>query len=162
MSSSKTKIPGYTGFISGVKSENVHGGTYGKTTMSSQMGTIHKGMVQPAALRFMSTAQASYGKQHSLSVVLSFCLLLSCWDCRLDKVLPLRLAFVAANGSSNQHSADIGLARTHNQIDAQLQTLILCKDNNDLQLSVCCFVCAVCCCRVSSFAVCADGQSVCS
>ena len=73
MSSSKTKIPGYTGFISGVKSENVHGGTYGKTTMSSQMGTIHKGMVQPAALRFMSTAQASYGKQHSLSVVLSFC-----------------------------------------------------------------------------------------
>ena len=72
MSSSKTKIPGYTGFISGVKSENVHGGTYGKTTMSSQMGTIHKGMTQPAALRFMSTAQASYGKQHSLSVVLSF------------------------------------------------------------------------------------------
>ena len=71
-------------------------------------------------------------------------------------MLPLRLAFAAANGSSNQHAADIRLARTSNQIDAQLQTLILCKDGSDLQLNDCCFVCAVCCYRVSSFAMCAN------
>ena len=59
---SKTKIPGYTGFVPSIKSENVHGSTYGKTTKSSQMGTVLKGMNQPAAERFKSTSQASYGK----------------------------------------------------------------------------------------------------
>ena len=40
----KTNVPGYCGFISAVKSENVHAKTYGVTTKMSVEGRIEKGI----------------------------------------------------------------------------------------------------------------------
>lgn len=57
------KIPGYSGYIPGVRSENVHGATYGKTVKQSEIKGIPKGHELTSSLRFMSTNQANYVDQ---------------------------------------------------------------------------------------------------
>ena len=52
----RKQIPGYAGYISGVKSENVFGETYGKTSFMSSCGAIKRGIDQPAGVKFSSMA----------------------------------------------------------------------------------------------------------
>ena len=42
---------GYGGYIPGIKSENVYGETYGKTTFASSAKTFNRGMDQPTGTR---------------------------------------------------------------------------------------------------------------
>jgi hypothetical protein len=43
---------GYGGYVPGVKSENVYGQTYGKTSFASSGKTFGRGMDQPAHLKY--------------------------------------------------------------------------------------------------------------
>jgi hypothetical protein len=61
--SRSTKIPGYSGYIPSIKSENIHGSTYGKTTKQSERGVFQKGSTLPPSLRFTSTNQANFVDQ---------------------------------------------------------------------------------------------------
>ena len=56
---------GYAGYIPAVSSENVYGVTYSKATQASAEQTIHKGMDQPANIKFKSTANAEFQHRHS-------------------------------------------------------------------------------------------------
>jgi len=62
------QIPGYAGYIPGVKSENLYGQTYGKTTYSSSANEFHRGIDQPADIKFHTTMKSEYihhgTKQH--------------------------------------------------------------------------------------------------
>ena len=58
--SNTRRIPGYSGYIPGVKSENLHGSTYGKTIKQSEYG-----LTQPGSMRFVSTNQANFVDQMS-------------------------------------------------------------------------------------------------
>ncbi|CDW82803.1 UNKNOWN [Stylonychia lemnae] len=60
------KIPGYAGYVPGVKSENVFGESYGKTSGLSGNGQIQRGFDQPADDKFKSMAKASYSNQREL------------------------------------------------------------------------------------------------
>eukprot|EP00347_Sterkiella_histriomuscorum_P019509 403341360 len=57
-------IPGYGGYVPGVKSENVFGQTYGKTSYQSSAGVFHRGIDEPANLKYQSLFKAEY-VQHS-------------------------------------------------------------------------------------------------
>ena len=61
--SANRRIPGYSGYIPSIKSENIHGSTYGKTTKQSEKGVFTKGMQYPPSLRFQSTNQANFVDQ---------------------------------------------------------------------------------------------------
>ena len=61
--SNTRRIPGYSGYIPGVRSENLHGSTYGKTIKQSEHGGTTKGINQPTGQRFMSTNQANFVDQ---------------------------------------------------------------------------------------------------
>lgn len=52
----RKQIPGYAGYIPGVKSENVFGETYGKTSYMSSCGSIKRGIDQPPGVKFSSMA----------------------------------------------------------------------------------------------------------
>ena len=52
----RKQIPKYAGYIPGVKSENVFGETYGKTSFMSSNGDIMRGIDQPAGIKFSSMA----------------------------------------------------------------------------------------------------------
>jgi len=43
---------GYAGYVPGIKSENVYGQTYGKTSLMSTSGTIPRGHDQPPQTKF--------------------------------------------------------------------------------------------------------------
>ena len=51
---------GYAGYISGVKSENLFGRTYGKITYESATQTIHRGVDLSADLKYTSEAKGNY------------------------------------------------------------------------------------------------------
>ena len=51
---------GYGGYVPGVKSENVFGQTYGKTSYASSAGTFHKGIDEPASIKYQSMFKAEY------------------------------------------------------------------------------------------------------
>ncbi len=44
----------------GVKSENVFGQTYGKTSFASSAGTFHKGLDEPPEIKYRSLFKAEY------------------------------------------------------------------------------------------------------
>lgn len=52
----RKQIPGYAGYIPGVKSENVFGETYGKTSYMSSKDDIKRGIDQPPGVKFSSMA----------------------------------------------------------------------------------------------------------
>ena len=51
---------GYAGYISGVKSENLFGRTYGKITYESSTQTIHRGVELSADLKYTSEAKGNF------------------------------------------------------------------------------------------------------
>lgn len=55
-------IIGYGGYLAGVKSENVYGQTYGKTSFKSTAGTIERGIDLPAPVKYSSTFKAEFIK----------------------------------------------------------------------------------------------------
>jgi hypothetical protein len=56
----RSQIPGYAGFIPGVKSENIFGKTYGKSTYMSSAGEYQKGSEIPDEERYTSILQDSF------------------------------------------------------------------------------------------------------
>ena len=52
--------------MKGVKSENMIGQTYAKLSVLSQDNAFHKGMDQPASLKFMSVNQENFVNQQEL------------------------------------------------------------------------------------------------
>ena len=48
----RSQIPGYCGFIPGVKAENLYGSTYGTTTNVSAMGEFHRGLDLPNYVKY--------------------------------------------------------------------------------------------------------------
>lgn len=55
-------IIGYGGYLSGVKSENVYGQTYGKISYQSTAGSIDRGIDQPAHIKYNSTFKGEFVK----------------------------------------------------------------------------------------------------
>ena len=53
-------VIGYSGYITGIKSENVFGETYGKTTYASSAKTFCRGMDQPAHVKYNTTMKAEF------------------------------------------------------------------------------------------------------
>ena len=51
---------GYAGYIKGVKSENVYGQTYGKTTYASAASDFHVGRDEPANLKYTTTMKSMF------------------------------------------------------------------------------------------------------
>ncbi len=51
---------GYAGYIKGVKSENVYGQTYGKTTFASAASDFHVGRDEPANLKYTTTMKSQF------------------------------------------------------------------------------------------------------
>ena len=51
---------GYGGYITGIKSENVYGETYGKTTFASSAKTFNRGMDQPPNIKYNTTMKAEF------------------------------------------------------------------------------------------------------
>lgn len=51
---------GYAGYIKGVKSENVFGTTYGKTTLASQAQSFHAGRDEPAHVKYTTTMKEQF------------------------------------------------------------------------------------------------------
>ena len=47
-----TVLVGYAGYVPGIKSENVFGQTYGKTSYASSAQTFHRGVDEPANLKY--------------------------------------------------------------------------------------------------------------
>lgn len=54
------QIPGYAGYISGIKSENLYGQTYGKTSFASSAGTFHRGIDQPANIKYNTQMKGEF------------------------------------------------------------------------------------------------------
>lgn len=50
----KKQIPGYVGFVPGIKAENMFGKTYGKTTFKSSTGEFNRGLDLPQEKKFVS------------------------------------------------------------------------------------------------------------
>ncbi|TNV72476.1 hypothetical protein FGO68_gene2575 [Halteria grandinella] len=61
--SNVNRIPGYCGYIPGVKAENVFGESYGKTSAYSGRGQIVRGFDQEPVEKFRSVAQQSFQNQ---------------------------------------------------------------------------------------------------
>ena len=51
---------GYGGYIPGIKSENVYGETYGKTTFQSSAKTFNRGMDQPPHIKYNTTMKSEF------------------------------------------------------------------------------------------------------
>ena len=51
---------GYGGYITGVKSENVFGETYGKTTLASSAKAFSRGMDLPPEVKYNTTMKAEF------------------------------------------------------------------------------------------------------
>ena len=56
----RKQIPGYGGYIPGIKSENVYGETYGKTSFASSAKTFVRGMEEPAHLKYDTTMKKEF------------------------------------------------------------------------------------------------------
>ena len=67
MSKPSKHIPGYKGYVPGVKSENVYARTFGRTSNDSLDGQIIRGFDVDSSERYFSTNQNTYvdqSKQH--------------------------------------------------------------------------------------------------
>jgi len=51
---------GYGGYITGIKSENVYGETYGKTTFASSAKTFNRGRDQPSHIKYNTTMKQEF------------------------------------------------------------------------------------------------------
>ena len=51
---------GYAGYIPGIASENVYGETYGKTSYASSAQTFHRGVDQPANLKYNTSMKSQF------------------------------------------------------------------------------------------------------
>ncbi len=51
---------GYAGYIPGVQSENLFGQTYGKTSFASSAGSFHRGIDQPADVKFNTMMKSEF------------------------------------------------------------------------------------------------------
>ena len=60
-------IVGYCGYVPSIKSENVFGESYGKTTSSSVGGAIDKGFEMSAQEKFKSISAIKYTNQNELT-----------------------------------------------------------------------------------------------
>lgn len=60
MQKSRARIPGYAGYISGVKSENLFGRTYGKITYESSNKNLPRGVELTPDTRYTSEAKGNY------------------------------------------------------------------------------------------------------
>jgi len=58
-------IPGYTGFVSGVNSENLYGKSYSNNTAKSFKGKITRGFEHEPVKRFVSQNQSSFKEKAS-------------------------------------------------------------------------------------------------
>lgn len=56
----RKQIPGYGGYIPGVKSENVFGQTYGKTSYASQAKAFPRGIDQNPNVKFQSVMKQEF------------------------------------------------------------------------------------------------------
>ena len=56
----RKQIPGYGGYIPGIKSENVYGETYGKTSYASSAKTFVRGMEEPPHLKYDTTMKKEF------------------------------------------------------------------------------------------------------
>ena len=56
-------MPGYLGYISGIRSENVFSMTYGRSTEASAQGAIPRGFDLPDQERYVSVSQMTYQSQ---------------------------------------------------------------------------------------------------
>ena len=56
----RKQIPGYGGYIPGIKSENVYGQTYGKTTYASSAKSFVRGMEEPPHLKYDTTMKKEF------------------------------------------------------------------------------------------------------
>ena len=56
----RKQVPGYAGYIPGIKSENVFGDTYGKTSLQSSKKDIIRGIDHPSGVKFASMANSSF------------------------------------------------------------------------------------------------------
>ena len=52
-----SQVPGYQGYITGIKSENYFSQTYGRSTEASALGNIPRGFDLPDKERYVSVAQ---------------------------------------------------------------------------------------------------------
>ena len=59
----RNKVPGYQGYVPQVKSENVFGTTFGKSTLAQKEGQIKAGFDCGAADRYRSVNQGVYTEQ---------------------------------------------------------------------------------------------------
>ncbi|EGR34108.1 hypothetical protein IMG5_023220, partial [Ichthyophthirius multifiliis] len=59
----KFHIPGYAGYIPSIKSENVYGKTYGKSTYMSINNQLHKGINFPKEMRYTTTVNQDFQDQ---------------------------------------------------------------------------------------------------
>ena len=58
------RVPGYQGYVPSIKSENVFGGTYGKTTQGQRQGAyVAAGFDTDDRDRYTSVANQNYGPQ---------------------------------------------------------------------------------------------------
>lgn len=53
-------IPGYVGYIPGVKSENLYAKTYGKITENCAKQNFPKGIEMPVEIKYKSTTKDTY------------------------------------------------------------------------------------------------------
>ena len=56
----KINCTGYGGYIPGIKSENVYGETYGKTSYASSAKTFVRGMEEPPHLKYDTTMKKEF------------------------------------------------------------------------------------------------------
>ena len=59
----KNRVPGYQGYVPSIKSENVFGGTFGKTTTQQKEGKIKAGFDCDNSERYRSVVQGVYTEQ---------------------------------------------------------------------------------------------------
>jgi hypothetical protein len=56
----RKQIPGYGGYIPGIKSENVYGETYGKSSYASSAKAFVRGMEEPPHLKYDTTMKKEF------------------------------------------------------------------------------------------------------
>lgn len=65
----RPQIPNYQGFIPGVKSENLFGQTYGRITEASALNEYHKGRDLPLDSRYQTVTKMTYKNQLRIPVM---------------------------------------------------------------------------------------------
>lgn len=58
-------VIGYAGYVPGVKSENLYGQTYGKTSYASSANTFHRGIDQPSHIKYNTQMKSEFIKHNA-------------------------------------------------------------------------------------------------